>query len=63
MEQTNDDLDVFGQFITSELRQLTNVVIRKTAKSEKMQVLCKYQAQDIDLQTQSIQSGYVLIKR
>lgn len=42
IEQPNDELDVFGQFIASEMRQLPNTSLRKIVKAEIMKILIHY---------------------
>lgn len=42
IEQPNDELDVFGQFIASEMRQLPNASLRRVVKSEIMKILIHY---------------------
>lgn len=40
MEQRNDEWDVFGQFIASELRQITDSLTRNSMKRKIMMILC-----------------------
>lgn len=42
IKQPNDELDVFGQFIASEMRQLPNTSLRRVVKSEIMKILIHY---------------------
>lgn len=42
IEQPNDDLDLFGQFIASEMRQLPNESLCRVVKSEIMKTLIHY---------------------
>lgn len=42
IEQPNDELDIFGQFVVSEMRQLPNESLRRVVKSEIMKTLIHY---------------------
>lgn len=42
IEQTTDELDLFGQFVASEMRQLPNDSIRRVVKSDIMKTLIHY---------------------
>lgn len=42
IEQPSDELDLFGQFIASEMRQLPNTSLRKVVKAEIMKILIHY---------------------
>lgn len=42
INQPNDEFDILGQFIASEMRQMSDLSIRNLVKSEIMQVLLKY---------------------
>lgn len=42
MEKKDDEFDIFGQFIASEMRQLTNPSTRFVVKAEIMKIIQKY---------------------
>lgn len=44
MEKPNDDLDIFSQFIASEMRQIQDLHARRALKTEIMKILLQYQS-------------------
>lgn len=42
MNQNSDVLDIFGQYVASELRQISNPSLRQVAKTEIIKVLMSY---------------------
>lgn len=42
MDKQKDDLDLFGHFMVSEMRKMTNTTIRNVAKAEIMDILVRY---------------------
>lgn len=48
-QQTEDKWDVFGKFVASELKCLTNESRRKRMKIDLIQVMLKYMQEEIDI--------------
>lgn len=42
IEKPSDELDIFGQFIASEMRQLPNISVQRAVKSEIMKILINF---------------------
>lgn len=51
INQPNDELDVFGQFVSSEMRQISDLTIRNLIKSEIMKVFIQYSTSTVVLTT------------
>lgn len=44
--EKSDELDIFGQFVASEMRQMTNTAVVKVVKAEIMKIILHYSAQE-----------------
>lgn len=42
MNKQPDDLEIFGQFVASEMKQITNTSIRQVVKTQIMKVLLRF---------------------
>lgn len=58
MNQPNDEFDIFGNFVASEMRQISDVEIRRMVKTEIMRVLITRSSNLISLNTLTPLNGF-----
>lgn len=51
MNQPNDVCDIFGQYVASELRQMSSISIRNIVKGEITKLLLKYSSSSVIIST------------